>query len=161
MIFDSETIERLAQEDKTMITIRESKKGGEGVNRVNTPDRGGHIETEIKTKTGITKDDDQKVIVVEQLSNNIYPPTSDAFTPFTHSPSSNNDLKKLLFNNPLISQSDLSIGGSYDPEIINNIDRFEGSDRWFCKNCKTRGDKWFMMKHPCSKNKLNGGSKHN
>jgi len=58
---------------------------------------------------------------------------------------------KKLFNNPLISVSDLSIceGHNYDPEIINNIDRFEGTDSWFCNNCNTKGDKWFLMRHPC------------
>ena len=40
------------------------------------------------------------------------------------------------YNNPLISESDLSIGGQYDPEIINNIHRVHpNSDRWFCYNC--------------------------
>ena len=60
--------------------------------------------------------------------------------------------KTKLFTNPLITESDL-LGSdyNYDPEIINNIDRFNGTDRWFCKNCKTKGDKWFMMKHLCNK----------
>src|SRR5215211_9343449 len=42
--FDRETIENLAKEDKSRITISEAKKGeniGEGVNTVNTPDIGG------------------------------------------------------------------------------------------------------------------------
>ena len=61
---------------------------------------------------------------------------------------------KILFNNPLIFESDLSIGRyNYDPEIINNIGRFDGSDRWFCNNCSIKGDKWFMMKHICHNNK--------
>ena len=57
------------------------------------------------------------------------------------------------FNNPLISESDLSIGGPYDPEIINNIKRIEGRDRWFCFNCDQKQDKWFMMKHLCNNKK--------
>jgi hypothetical protein len=61
---------------------------------------------------------------------------------------------KPLFNNPLISDGDLNdpTGYQYDPEIINNIDRFGGnSDTWYCKKnkCKTRGDKWDLMKHDC------------
>ena len=59
--------------------------------------------------------------------------------------------KYLKFNNPLISVSDLDIGYDYQPEIINNIDRFR-TDRWFCRNCTFKGDKWFMMKHPCNNN---------
>ena len=27
------------------------------------------------------------------------------------------------------------------------------SDRWFCDNCKDRGDKWYMMVHTCKYNK--------
>ena len=61
----------------------------------------------------------------------------------------NQEEKKEGFNNPLISASDLNTG-SYDRKIINNIYRFEGNDHWFCKNCAMKGDKWFMMKHPCN-----------
>jgi hypothetical protein len=66
--------------------------------------------------------------------------------------------KYTAFDNSLISKSDLETGGyDYDPDIINNIDRFRGTDHWFCKNCPTKGDKWFMMKHPCyKKNCING-----
>jgi hypothetical protein len=65
-----------------------------------------------------------------------------------------------LFTNSLISESDL-LTGNYNPEIINNIDRVHpNSDRWFCNHCTMRGDKWFMMKHPCKNNINNkGGSK--
>jgi len=52
----------------------------------------------------------------------------------------------------LISEADLA-NDKYYPEIINNIGRFEGTDRWFCNNCTMRADKWFMMKHPCNNNK--------
>ena len=64
-------------------------------------------------------------------------------------------IKSLLFNNPLISESDLQDpnGYQYNPEIINNITKFENSDRWFCYNCNTRDDKWGIMKHICQHNK--------
>ena len=66
--------------------------------------------------------------------------------------------QKPIFNNPLISEQDLKDpnGYKYDPEIINNITRFNNSDQWFCKNkdCKIKGDKWVLMKHNCNyKNK--------
>ena len=69
-------------------------------------------------------------------------------------------IKTGLFTNPLISESDLS-NANYNPKIINNINRlYPNSDRWFCNNCTMRGDKWFMMKHPCKNNINNkGGSK--
>ena len=59
--------------------------------------------------------------------------------------------KPSLFNNPLISEADLTDpnGFQYDPEIINNIDRFGNSDRWFCDKCTLRDDKFGMMQHPC------------
>lgn len=63
------------------------------------------------------------------------------------------DPKPLLFNNPLISEEDLKSpdGFQYDPEIINNIDRFGNSDTWYCKKngCNIRGDKWNLMRHNC------------
>jgi hypothetical protein len=63
-----------------------------------------------------------------------------------------------LFTNPLISESDLTQEDyDYDPEIINNIGRFERSDSWFCNNCILKGDKWFMMKHPCNTHKKRKG----
>ena len=81
-------------------------------------------------------------------------PLSDAFTAFTPSHSSNSSIivKQEEFNNPLISDSDLTTDYVYQAEIINNINKFEGTDRWFCKNCAMKGDKWFMMKHPCNNN---------
>jgi hypothetical protein len=60
--------------------------------------------------------------------------------------------KKDIFSNPLISKDDYEPGYNYNSEIINNIYRFEGKDNWFCKNCVMKGDKWFMMKHPCNNN---------
>ena len=52
-VFDPETIQRLTQEDKTRISIKE----GEGVNTVNTPGEGGSSELEEITNNN-TKDDD-------------------------------------------------------------------------------------------------------
>ena len=64
------------------------------------------------------------------------------------------NIQEILYDNPLISETDLSIGGPYDPEIINNIDRVHpNSDRWFCYNCTLRDDKWGMMKYLCKHNK--------
>jgi len=59
---------------------------------------------------------------------------------------------EIVYDNPLITESDLA-GYNYDPKIINAIYRFEGTDRWGCKHCTMRGDKWFMMKHICKHNK--------
>jgi hypothetical protein len=62
-------------------------------------------------------------------------------------------IKTGFFTNPLIPESDLLLEDyDYDPKIINNVYRVEGKDYWFCKNCAMKGDKWFMMKHPCSNN---------
>jgi hypothetical protein len=45
----------------------------------------------------------------------------------------------------LISKSDLLADNNYDydPDIINNITKYENSDRWFCTytKCKSTGDK--------------------
>jgi hypothetical protein len=63
-----------------------------------------------------------------------------------------------LFTNPLVSESDLTQEDyDYNYEIINNIGRFERSDRWFCNNCTRKDDKWFMMKHPCNNHKKGKG----
>jgi len=84
----------------------------------------------------------------EGYNNN---PLLDAFTMFTPSQSGNSSIiaNQGEFNNPLISESDLTTG-TYHPKIINSICRFEGIDRCFCRNCNMKGDKWFMMKHPCN-----------
>ena len=85
-------------------------------------------------------------------------PPSDVFTVLTPSHSSRSSIihKPGEFNNPLISESDLLLEDyPYDPKIINNIYRFEGNDHWFCKSCAMKGDKWFMMKHPCNNNNNN------
>ena len=75
----------------------------------------------------------------------------------TLTPSKQSILSKIktgLFINPLISESDLLLDDNYDsdPKIINNIDRYTGTDRWFCKKGPMKDDKWFMMKHPCKNN---------
>ena len=85
-------------------------------------------------------------------------PLSNMFTVLTPSHSSRSSIihKPGEFNNPLISESDLLLEDyPYDPKIINNIYRFEGNDHWFCKSCAMKGDKWFMMKHPCNNNNNN------
>ena len=64
-------------------------------------------------------------------------------------PTTYSKIEAELFTNSLISVSDVSANYEYRPEIINNISKFEGTDHWFCKNCNIKGDKWFMMKHPC------------
>jgi hypothetical protein len=36
------------------------------------------------------------------------------------------------------------------PSIVNNIYKpNRKKDTWACRNCKTRGDKWFLMIHLC------------
>jgi hypothetical protein len=76
---------------------------------------------------------------------------------------SGNGKPSLLFNNPLISEEDLQDpnGFQYDPEIINNIDRFGNSDTWYCKKtkCSIRGDKWILMKHDCKYRNINENKK--
>ena len=68
------------------------------------------------------------------------------------------EVSYLSYNNPLISEDLKDPNGfQYDPEIINNITRFNNSDQWFCKNkdCKIKGDKWVLMKHNCNGKKSN------
>ena len=59
----------------------------------------------------------------------------------------------MSYNNPLISEEDLKDpnGFQYDPEAINNIDRFGNSDTWYCKKnkCSVRCDRWHLMRHEC------------
>ena len=35
------------------------------------------------------------------------------------------------------------------PRIVNNIYRSREGDTWFCRNCRTVGDKWRLMIHLC------------
>ncbi|MGE5705528.1 MAG: hypothetical protein ACM3XP_02265 [Nitrososphaerales archaeon] len=61
-----------------------------------------------------------------------------------------------LYHNKYILTDDLLLDPfdyDYDVEIINNISRPAKSDWWYCYNCTWKGDKWFMMKHPCKHNK--------
>ena len=85
-----------------------------------------------------------------------YPSSQLPDNSLTLTPSKQSILSKIkteFFTNPLISESDLLLENyPYNPTIINNIYRFEGNDYWFCKNCFMKGDKWFMMKHPCNNN---------
>src|SRR5688572_14594208 len=46
-----------------------------------------------------------------------------------------------LFNNPLISESDLLIS-TYDTKIINNIDKFKGTDHCGRSRCNLGGCIW-------------------
>ena len=81
------------------------------------------------------------------------PESHDTFIILT--PSQKSLLSKIkggFITNPRISVSDLSGDYDFNPEIINSISRFEGTDHWFCKNCNIKGDKWFMIKHPCHNN---------
>lgn len=95
----------------------------------------------IKTSENIDKNNNVHSQKVSQVS------TLSFIIPNTYS-----KIEAGLFTNSLISISDLSADYDYYPEIINNINRFEGTDYWFCKNCNIKGDKWFMMKHPCKNN---------
>ena len=94
----------------------------------------------------------------EEVSYLSYPSSESKDTLTTLTSSQKFILSKIkagFFTNPLISEPDLLLGNDnydYDPNIINNIDRCEGTDRWYCKNCNIKGDKWFMMKHLCNNN---------
>ena len=35
------------------------------------------------------------------------------------------------------------------PTLSKSIYRFDHSDMWGCNKCKSKGDKWFMIKHVC------------
>jgi hypothetical protein len=185
LIFDAKVIENLLQTDKTKIIGKElfhdilsngeeeNKEVNEeymndceGVKAVSVPDRGVNEITNEEQKfetqnplfelnessnssinyqiDSISVNEDQNI---EEFRNNSAP-LSDAFTVLT--PSHLNE----EFNNPLILESDLATG-IYDSKIINNLDKFKGTDCWFCKNCYIKGDKWFMMKHPCNNNNNN------
>ena len=95
--------------------------------------------------------------IPQEVSYVSYPSSQLPDNLLTLTPSKQSILSKIktgFFTNPLISESDLLLEDyPYDPKIINNIYRFEGNDHWFCKNCNIKGDKWFMMKHPCNNNK--------
>jgi replicative DNA helicase Mcm len=101
---------------------------------------------ELNDTTTLPEGKSQSLISIQKNFSNNKNQTSDT------SVTSDRKLIDKEYNNSLITVSDLATG-SYDPQIINYIDRFKGTDRWFCNNCTMRGDKWFMMKHPCRKNK--------
>jgi hypothetical protein len=94
----------------------------------------------------------------QEVSYLSYPSPESKDTSTTLPPSQHYILSKIkagFFTNSLISEPDLLLGNDnydFDPNIINNIDRIKGTDRWFCKNCTIKEDKWFMMKHPCKNN---------
>jgi hypothetical protein len=185
LIFNAEVIENLLQTDKTKIMVKEIvsdiQSNGEenkeevkeeymndreGVKGVSAPSRGiaqiidaekDSIEIQNALSESKESNDSSSHSQIssflslnenhnKEVTSNI--PLSDAFTVLTPSHSIED------FNNPLISESDLTTG-TYDPKIINSIDRIKGTDRWFCKNCTIKEDKWFMMKHPCNNNNNN------
>jgi hypothetical protein len=55
--------------------------------------------------------------------------------------------------NPWITIQDIricSIRKVPIPKIVNNIYKPNPKgDTWYCRNCKTRGDKWYLMIHLC------------
>ena len=57
------------------------------------------------------------------------------------------------YHNWRISKRDIEICSIRQvplPRIINNIYRPDpDGDTWFCRNCKTVGDKWHLMIHLC------------
>ena len=57
------------------------------------------------------------------------------------------------YNNPEITKLDIEICCIRKiplPRIVNHIYRSSpDSDIWLCENCKTRGDKWYLMIHLC------------
>ena len=137
----------------------------EGVKAVSAPDRGVNEINNVEEKKSETQNplaqlneisnngssNYQINSILENENQNIEEfknsssPLSDAFTVLTPSHSIEE------FNNPLIFEDDFEPGYNYNSEIINNIDRFRGTDHWFCMNCTMKGDKWFMMKHHCKK----------
>ena len=165
MIFKVITEEEDSEEVK-----EEYMNDREGVKAVSAPDRGVNeiinVEKKFETQNPLAELNERSInrsanyqidsVLVNENQNieefrNSATPLSDAFTVLTPSHSIEE------FNNPLISEDDFEVGYNYYPEIINNIDRYEHSDHWFCKNkdCELKGDKWFMMKHPCNKNNIN------
>ena len=57
------------------------------------------------------------------------------------------------YNNPDITLRDIEICCIRQiplPKIVNAIYKPNpDGDTWFCRNCKTRGDKWYLMIHLC------------
>ena len=57
------------------------------------------------------------------------------------------------YTNPQITIQDIricSIRKIPFPKIVNAIYRSSpDSDNWLCRNCRTRGDKWYLMIHLC------------
>jgi hypothetical protein len=167
-------------EEEDNETTEENMNDCEGVKAVNTPGTGltEIINVEEKypktqkslkeesNETRISSNKYHKVNSFLSLNENHFKegysntPLSNAFTVLTPSQSGNSSIivNQGEFNNPLISEPDLTTG-TYDPKIINSICRFEGTDCWFCRNCNMKGDKWFMMKHPCNNN--NNNNKNN
>jgi len=100
-------------------------------------------------------DTDDTLQTSVELSKRSPRPSSSTILASSPPESTRLKIKAGLFTNQWISESDLLADEDYDydPEIINNITRNHGSDRWYCmfKKCKVTGDKWLLMKHPCKK----------
>jgi hypothetical protein len=116
-------------------------------------------KTQINSNLGLKKSEDiSKNIDESSLEASYLSPLSpieiDPVTGLTPSQRIISKIERRLFTNPLITESDLTTQNyDYDPEIINNIKRNHGSDRWYCmfKKCNVTGDKWLLMKHQCKK----------
>jgi hypothetical protein len=125
---------------------QQSSANNEGKTHVNN-NRG------LKMSEDISKNADGSSIEASSLSS-LSPMEIDPVTGLTPLQRTFSKIERGLFTNPLIPESDLTRQNyDYDPEIINNITRNHGSDRWYCMftKCKVRGDKWLLMKHPCKK----------
>ena len=138
----TELRDKSAASKNTPVRLQEAEQEESSVknnNNNNDSHRGENTRSKNNTETGANNN----IQVVNSSASNAFIPP---FLPLPY-------IEKEKFNNPLISESDLSMGGPYDPEIINNIKRIEGRDRWFCFNCDQKQDKWFMMKHLCNNKK--------
>ncbi|KAA2283097.1 hypothetical protein [Candidatus Nitrosocosmicus sp. SS] len=47
------------------------------------------------------------------------------------------------------SHTNTSANNEHDSISNQNIFRFRNTDIWGCRFCRDRGDKWYMLKHPC------------
>ena len=143
---DREGVKAVSAPDRGVNEIINVEKKSETQNPLAELNEGSNISANYQIDSVLVNEDQN----IEEFRNSATP-LSDAFTVLTPSHSIEE------FNNPLISEDDFEVGYNYYPEIINNIDRYEHSDHWYCKNkdCKLKGDKWFMMKHPCNKNNIN------
>jgi len=64
----------------------------------------------------------------------------------------------MRLDNTVIIVTDKNITKSLDYNInstnSDNLYRlYERGDTWGCNNCMDKGDKWYMLKHNCKRNK--------